>query len=107
MIDTNLASDKMVTMSDDQITMDQLAEMVQKGFEDISGKMATKEDIKSLKLELDEVKDHMDYGFRSMNDKIDDLKVSLGEPPVSRNEHDDLAGRVKYTETRLGVVSGK
>jgi len=92
-------------MSNDEVTMEQLAAMVQKGFEQTSA------EIKKLEQKVDSetsgIKEEMSYGFKSVGDKIDDLKDALGEPPVHRHEHDDLAGRVKYMETRLGVESGK
>jgi hypothetical protein len=90
-------------MNNEEVTIEQLAIMMQKGF----AETASKEDVKALRLELDELKDRVDYGFTSVNDKLDKLKSSLGEPVIHREEYDDLVGRVKYVETKLGVESGK
>lgn len=42
-----------------------------------------------------------------MKSTLGRLVESLGDAPVHRKEFEDLSGRVKYLEGKLGVVSGK
>lgn len=105
--------------------IDDLAAMMQRGFE----KTATKADLEIVKEELrgemaemrSELKSDiakvvytMDTKFDETNSKLSNIEVrlsgveeSLKGEVIPRGEFDDLTSRVKYTELKLGVQSGK
>lgn len=80
------------------MTIDDLARMVAKGFE----QTATKEDLKSFakKGDLDNLEaklaSKMEAGFSDIKDNL-----------IPKLDFEDLEGRVKYVETKLGIESGK
>jgi hypothetical protein len=87
------------------MTIDELAQMVAKGFE----QTATKDDIAQIRAEmatkddLKELEQRMEANFRDVRRDLDDLKKDR----VSRIEFDDLMARMKLVETKLEIVSGK
>ncbi|MBI2122229.1 MAG: hypothetical protein HYT98_03835 [Candidatus Sungbacteria bacterium] len=91
----------------DKVTIDKLAEMVSVGFNDVKG------DIKQVNGRLDS----MDGRLDSIDGRLDHMDARLGrleadvhemaENIVYRHEFEDLSGRVKYLEKRMGIESGK
>lgn len=96
-----------------KITIDNLAQMVAKGFE----QTATKEDIRRLTADLNTTKADLGGKIDALDDKVNilDNKVNKIERDVSdvkdnlisKLDFEDLTARVKYTETKLGIESGK
>ena len=95
-------------MTNKKITTEDLARMVNEGFEklatkdnikELKSKMATKDDIKELKSEM-----HKEFGevrlqLSGIENQIKDF--------VERDEFEDLMSRVKVLELKLGIESGK
>ena len=85
-------------------TIEELALMVKGGFDDIIGRMATKEDLKLLaqRDETNERLDHLDARVGRIEADINELRDEV----VYRHEFEDVLGRVKYLERKLGIESG-
>ncbi len=107
----------------EKISNEELARMIAKGFE----YTANKDDISKLEKRMD----HFDNKMNKFDNRMDNFdgrmnkfegelsyigaKLSTIENDVadikrdmiSRNEFEDLMGRVKYLEIKLGVESGK
>lgn len=91
--------------------MEQIARMVAKGFEE------TGDHIKGLGKEIQEVKQELKEDIRSLKSQLDltDARVGRMEADISeirgnivyKYEFEDLSARVKYLELKLGVESGK
>ena len=92
-------------------TIEGLAELIQNTMaskEDVKG-LATKEDVKELRQE-------MNTRFGEVNTRMDNLDARVGRIQadvselrgeiVYRHEFDDVLGRVKYLERKLGIESG-
>ena len=90
------------------ITLDELAGMVQRGFEKTATKeeTATKEGIVSLKKDLATFKQETADNFTHVNARLAIIETDV-KGIVYRDEFDDLMARVKLLETREGIVSGK
>lgn len=104
-------------MKTKKITIEDLARMVKRGFDDSDAK--TQEGFTDLRKEMDgrfkemngrftglhkEMKD----GFSRVNSRLDVVETRLANlDVVSRNEFDGLLGRVSYLERKLGIASGK
>src|SRR3990167_2812516 len=86
--------------------LDGFAVIVNKGFE-----------VTASKVELNEFKIEIQEGLMAVNDKLDHQGAQLTsygsdlqdikESNVYRLEFEDLGARVKLTETKLGIESGK
>lgn len=104
-------------MSKNKVTIEDLAIMVNKGFNEVDSKfkmadsklesmdaklesMDSKLESMSLKLEETASKDDIRY----LDSKIDSLKQ---DNMVHKYEFEDLSARVKYVETKLSIESGK
>ncbi len=101
-------------MEGKKITIDDLAIMINKGFE------ATASDINELKDDVNHLKGDVNQLKGTMNkfeEKLDytDARIARIESDISemkgnivyKYEFEDLAARVKYLETKFGIESGK
>ena len=71
-----------------------------KGFEGVDEQFAgVKNDIKRI----DDRMDHLDARMGRMEADLHEIKGNI----VYKYEFEDLAARVKYLETKLGIESGK
>lgn len=92
-------------------TIEDLAEMIQRTMaskEDLEG-LTTKEDLKELRGEMnaqfgevDTRLDHLDARVGRIEADIKELRGEI----VYRHEFEDVLGRIKYLERKLGVESG-
>ena len=89
------------------VTNEELAQMINKGFEHVTKEIGgLKSDVSGLKEDMDVVKNeigHMSARFSRMESDVADIKRDI----INRNEFEDLMGRVKYLELKLGIESGK
>lgn len=91
-----------------QITIDELAVMIQKGFEST----ASKTDIERLEKRMDKFDERMDSFEGRLN--YSDARLGRIEADISemrgelvyRHEFEDVLGRIKYLERKLGIESG-
>lgn len=81
--------------SEEKITLDKLAQMMAKGFENT----ASKENIDTIEKKLD----HTDARIARIEADISEIRGNI----VYKHEFEDLASRVKYIESKLGIESGK
>ena len=103
-----------------QTTIDDLAVMVQKGFLGIDKKFEKvneqfdevnskidkmQSDIGHLKLDVQYLKSEM-AGLRIRTEKIEQI-LNQTNNYIANLEYEDLMGRVKYLEIKLGIESGK
>ena len=85
---------------------DNLGRMIKVGFDEVDKRLeqtATKKDLLDLK-------DITESGFRNTRSRLDTIEKDLSEIRkhfVYRDEFEDLMGRVKYLESKLGIESGK
>ena len=104
-------------MAKKNMTIDDLAGMVKKGFDHMSDTLADKEsvnkrfdglevDIKHLKGETTYLKGEVAHLNASMSMVQRDV-AEIRKQFVRRDEFDDLFGRVSYLERRFGIKSGK
>ena len=97
-----------------ETTIEDLARMVEKGFG------STAKDIKGLDSRMDKFDSRMDNletkvddGFKRMDERFGQVNARLDmiegdiKTFVTKDEFEDLMGRVKYLELKLGVESGK
>ena len=82
-------------MDKDKTTTEDLARMVKGGFDEISDKM----DIKFQK--VDDRLNHIDARMGRMEADLEQIKGEI----VYKFQFEDLEGRVKYLETKLGIES--
>lgn len=95
------------------MTIDKLAEMVQKGFLGIDKKFDNvnekidkiQSDIGHLKLDITFLKSEMS-NLRIRIEKIEQI-LNQTNNYIANLEFEDLMGRVKYLEIKLGIESGK
>ena len=99
-------------------TIEDLALMVKRGFDDITGRMATKENLKQVatKDDLKELAQRSDARFDQIDVRLDHLDARVGrieadihelrDEVVYRHEFEDVLGRVKYLERKMGIESG-
>ena len=92
-------------------TIEELAELIQRT-------MASKEDLKVLatKEDVGELRQEMNVRFTDVNAHIDNLDARAGRIQgdisdlrgeiVYRHEFEDVLGRVKYLERKMGIESG-
>lgn len=93
-------------MKTKKITIEDLAVMVQKGLDESDARMQKGFDESDAKTQkgFAEMRD----SFSRVNARLDVVETRLVDlDVVSRNEFDDLLGRVSYLERKLGIVSGK
>ena len=92
-----------------EVTNEELARMIAKGFE----ATASKVDFDDLKTDIKRIDDKMSH----LDGRIDHLDARMGRMEadlheikgniVYKFEFEDLASRVKYIESKLGIESGK
>ena len=73
-----------------KVTIDGLAIMVSKGFENVEAKMATKEDLKNLE-------ERMNGKFEGVNRRIDDMSMNR----VKYEDRSKLKSRVDFIEGKM------
>lgn len=95
-----------------KITIENLAAMVKRGFDNIEARMATKDDLnqmatkddlKALREEM-ATKVEMEDGFRGVHRRIDLLVEDLSDLPDMREELMDLGKRMNRVERKVGLV---
>jgi hypothetical protein len=82
----------------------------------INTSMASKEDMKELRTEMDQKFESVDAQFQGINVRLDHLDARVGrieaavhalrDEMVHRQEFHDALDRIKYIEKKLGVESG-
>lgn len=100
--------------------LENFAVIVNKGFEQTASKTELhefKNEFIGFKDEFIEFKGETKEGFRTMNNRIDHQDAELSsistnlqdynQNKVQRFEFEDLESRVKYTELKLSIESGK
>ena len=90
------------------MTIENLAIMVAKGFEDVKEQMrsvdeASEERTKDLEIQMKEGFDHTHARLSTIERDIAEIRKHF----VYRDEFEDLMGRVKYLELKLNIQSGK
>ncbi len=91
----------------EKMTIEQLAEMVKRGFDTTATKedlkqFATKEDLQKFREETNARIDHVDARLGRIEADISELQKGV----VYRHEFEDVLGRIKYIERKLGIESG-
>ena len=82
--------------------MENLAQMIQRGFEEV----AKKTDVEGVEKRLAEFQYETTENFAYVSTRLKAIEKNTAEI-VHRDEFDDLMARVKHVETRLGIKSGK
>lgn len=83
-------------------TVEELAVMIQKT-------MASKEDLKELKGEMNSQFQGVITRLDHLDARVGRIEADIGElrdEVVYRHEFEDMLGRVKYLEKKLGIKSG-
>ena len=94
-------------MAEKKITNEQLARMINSGFE------KTAEDFSAVHAKLAALREDMDARFNNVDAQFNGVHARLDTIEkeikgfVSQEDFDDLMARVKLIETKLGIVSGK
>ena len=93
-------------MAKKKFTIDDLAVMVKKGFD----QTATKEELRAITLRLDGLEkkvggldQKVDAGFFAVNRRIDLLHEDISDLPAMREELIDLRKRVERVERKVGL----
>lgn len=93
--------------------LENFAVIVKKGFDETASKTELNElkgEFKGFKVETQEgfkqVGDRLDHQYAQLSSYGSDLQV-IKESNIHRLEFEDLSARVKLTETKLGIESGK
>jgi len=99
------------------VTLDDLAEMVNRGFDDVSSRMATKIDVDERFDGVDERFEqvdkrltHIDLELGHMGARMDNMERDVAEIRrhfVYRDEFEDALARISLVEKKLGIKSGK
>lgn len=99
-----------------EITLDDLALMIGKGFNEtneridkLGGRVGGLESgMDKLENKVGNLETKVDDGFLRVNARFDTIEMRIQDLDViSRIEFDDLMERVKFIELKLGIVSGK
>lgn len=83
---------------------DNLGRMIKLGFDEVDKKF------EQVDKRFERLEDRTERGFANVNARLDIIEKDIAEIRrrfVYRDEFEDLMGRVKYLETKLGVESGK
>ena len=107
-------------MANKKITIDDLAIMVQKGFDETNEKLGGRMDkldgrmdkldgrMDKLDGRMDVLEKKVDDGFSRVEAGLDAINKNIKELDfVTKDEFEDLMTRVKYIEAKLGIKSGK
>lgn len=87
------------------ITLDKLAEMVENGFSEVRSEIRNK--IDNLESRMASKFDIVDIELKSIREDVREIRNELQRNKIDPNEFEDLMGRVKYLEVKLGIESGK
>lgn len=98
-------------------TNEELARMINKGFDDVTGRinnitavMATKEDLQNVKSGLEGSLNKLEIKVDGLQNQVNRLEAGqsdIKDSLIPKLEFEDLTARVKYTELKLGIESGK
>lgn len=77
--------------------------MIKVGFDDVTSRMATKEDLGLVKADVGSLKEDI----KSLESKIDKGLNDIEDKLIPKLDFEDLEGRVGYIEKKLSIVSGK
>ena len=88
-------------------TNEELARMIKVGFDDVTGRMATKADLQNVKADLENKKETAKLELENKINRLENGKSEIKGALIPKLDFEDLSARVKYTETKLGIVSGK
>ena len=100
-------------MANKKNTIDDLAIMVQKGFDETNEKLGGRMDkldgrMDKLDGRMDVLEKKVDDGFSRVEAGLDAINKNIKELDfVTKDEFEDLMTRVKYIEAKLGIKSGK
>ena len=100
-------------MANKKNTIDDLAIMVQKGFDETNEKLGGRMDkldgrMDKLDGRMDVLEKKVDDGFSHVEAGLDAINKNIKELDfVTKDEFEDLMTRVKYIEAKLGIKSGK
>jgi hypothetical protein len=93
-------------------TIDELARMINEGFMGT----ASKEDVQAVQAEVGGLREEMNQIEGRLTARLDHLDARVGrieadvhalrDEIVHRHEFEDVLGRVKYIEKKLGIESG-
>ena len=105
-------------MAEKITTIEELAAMVKRGFntlatkddlkaletkvDSMETKMASKDDLKALKTSLETRLDHLDARVGRIEQDIHEIR----EEAVDPLQFQDMLGRMKYVERKMGIESG-
>ena len=93
----------------EKVTNEELAIMINKGFE----QTASKEEVRRLEGRMDKFEgrvDHIEIELSHMNARLSTIETDVADikrDMIHRDEFEDLMGRMKYVELKLGIQSGK
>ena len=88
---------------DNKKEFENLAGMIKRGFDEVTGAMARKVDMDKCFEQVDRRFERIEERLIYIERDISDIKSHI----VYRDEFEDLTGRVKYLELKLGIESGK
>ena len=87
-----------------ETTNDELARMVAEGFKETNERMVQGfERVDERFKQVDDRLDHIDARLGKIESDVSDIRKHF----VYRYEFEDLMGRVKYLEEKMGIDSGK
>lgn len=87
-----------------------LGGMIKRGFDEITGAMARKVDMDERFEQVDKRFEQVDKRFEQIEERLIYIERDIADIKkhiVYRDEFEDLMGRVKYLELKLGIESGK
>lgn len=90
---------------------DDLGRMIKLGFDEVDKKFKQVDKrFEQVDKRFERLEDRTERGFANVNARLDIIEKDIAEIRrhfVYRDEFEDLMGRVKYLETKLGIESGK
>ena len=105
-------------MAKKKMTIEDLAGITKKGFDGVDRRFeqvdkrfdAVDRRFDAVDKRFEHIETRMEDGFRNVNDRLDMVERDVAiirEHIVYRSEFEDLVGRMKYVERKLGIKSGK
>ena len=85
-----------------EVTNEELARMIANGFESTASKADVNE-LKQRMVQFESKLDHSDARIGRIEADINEMKGNI----VYKFEFEDLASRVKYLESKMGIESGE
>ena len=86
-----------ITIKPKRITMDDLGEMIKKGFDGAQSDLNYAVD--RIDQKIDNLDKKMEFRFDGLQNQIDNISINY----TPRVEHDSLKGRVKKIERKVGI----